>query len=582
MTSSSSAVTSNLASTGERKVCLWPTDNGTGTCGKTFTKFDSLKRHLAEAHKGVRPFACTVCDKTYGRKDYLQRHLKSHNSNYAENLAGGNNVNTNTGVAIAPMTPKVIKKVLPKQQPQQQQQQQQTANVVLQANANPLSQTGGRTIQIVQTNPNPTTVQTRSLSPRSPSPPPPSQQSQSGPSPLSFLSITGQLPTAKPMGSKICRWVQNDGTVCGKAFSKLDSLRRHVNELHKGVRPHTCNLCDKSYGRRDYLDRHMRTHQKKKMKLESAVDWGPNSGVLLSGDDEDLGPPAIKVVKKKRKDIPPEEKKICLWILEDGTACGKTFTKFDSLKRHVSESHKGIRPYACSLCGKDYGRRDYLLRHLKSHNEIEVGNIQIQKVKNNPSNHPANMTLNVNEENNEDSDSPPPSPGTNSQSTGAGQNILPAINFGTVAPNPQVVTPTSPIRLMKSGMKRRLLEDKKTCKWVQEDGTVCGKTFSKFDSLRRHVAELHKNIRPFVCDICNKSYGRKDYLDRHMKSHSEENKLNPICIEQTEAGDTMTTTVVVDTGLDTDDDDDDLDDDEIGEEDEVLPNVVTVVSNNQS
>ena len=36
---------------GEKKVCLWPMGNGT-TCGKTFTKFDSLKRHLAEAHKG--------------------------------------------------------------------------------------------------------------------------------------------------------------------------------------------------------------------------------------------------------------------------------------------------------------------------------------------------------------------------------------------------------------------------------------------------------------------------------------------------------------------------------------------------
>ncbi len=150
------------------------------------------------------------------------------------------------------------------------------------------------------------------------------------------IPLPPQLPTAKPMGSKICRWVQNDGTVCGKAFSKLDSLRRHVNELHKGVRPHACNLCDKSYGRRDYLDRHMKTHSKKKMKIESAVDWGPNSGVLLSGDDEDVEIPQPKAPpKKKRKNIPPEEKKICLWILEDGTACGKTFTKFDSLKRYM-------------------------------------------------------------------------------------------------------------------------------------------------------------------------------------------------------------------------------------------------------
>ena len=61
-----------------------------------------------------------------------------------------------------------------------------------------------------------------------------------------------------------------DNTMCGKAFSKLDSLRRHVNELHKGVRPFACNMCDKNYGRRDYLDRHLRTHDPENQKKKSA------------------------------------------------------------------------------------------------------------------------------------------------------------------------------------------------------------------------------------------------------------------------------------------------------------------------
>lgn len=92
----------------EKKVCLWPTGNGT-TCGKTFVKFDSLKRHLTEAHKGVRPFACKLCDKTYGRRDYLQRHLKSHNASYATNLTNpggggggrGNSAHHNVGTVNA-------------------------------------------------------------------------------------------------------------------------------------------------------------------------------------------------------------------------------------------------------------------------------------------------------------------------------------------------------------------------------------------------------------------------------------------------------------------------------------------------
>ena len=53
---------------------------------------------------------------------------------------------------------------------------------------------------------------------------------------IPFLSLGNSLPQAhKPLGSKICRWVNNDGTVCGKAFSKLDSLRRYVNQHNMTV-----------------------------------------------------------------------------------------------------------------------------------------------------------------------------------------------------------------------------------------------------------------------------------------------------------------------------------------------------------
>lgn len=484
---------SNVATDGEKKVCLWPIGNGR-TCGKTFTKFDSLKRHLAENHKGVRPYACSLCDKTYGRRDYLQRHLKSHNANYAVNLQSASNISAS----------QVVQKV------QVQNASSASKNTII------LQQGQGGTLQVVSA-PTGSSNSVNSVSTGQNS----NQQTPSIP----FLSLGNSLPQAhKPLGSKICRWVNNDGTVCGKAFSKLDSLRRHVNELHKGVRPFACNVCDKNYGRRDYLDRHLKTHDPvhaKKMKPNS-IDWA-SSGILVSEDGQEIK----KIIKKKRKDIPAEEKKICLWVLDDGTACGKTFTKFDSLKRHVSEAHKGIRPFACTLCGKNYGRRDYLLRHLRSHNEAEVASISTTRIV-----------------------------GTNNQVVGhvvgssAGLSINPASN--SAISNVSNVGNSGQAMRLHSSKKR--LSDKKTCRWVLDNSTICGRTFSKFDSLRRHVQELHKGVRPYVCQLCEKSYGRRDYLDRHMKSHTEAVQSDEIDIKMPISGDENATLNEVVTVVSADDD----------------------------
>ncbi|XP_040579159.1 zinc finger and BTB domain-containing protein 21 [Lepeophtheirus salmonis] len=512
-------------SDGEKKVCLWPIGGGI-SCGKTFTKFDNLKRHLAEAHKGSRPFACNLCDKSYGRKDYLQRHLKSHAvaSNFSINMSSHQStptvITTTTSASnLAPNSVQHLSDVISKVQMTNPKQ-----NILVQLQPNNVSP------HIV------TTPITQTISPQQ------AQSQQQNPLPMFNVQLTGGSIT-KPGGSKICRWVQNDGTVCGKAFSKLDSLRRHVTELHKGVRPYACNLCDKNYGRRDYLERHMRTHDANNANKRKAgpIDWGPNSSVQVITSGGVLSSDQIvqRIPKKKRKDIPAEEKKICLWVLEDGTACGKTFTKFDSLKRHVSEAHKGIRPYACTLCGKNYGRRDYLLRHLKSHNETDTVGISATRA-------PATQLVSqVVGTNNTLNFAPSGVQQTTVLQQVAAVVSSPQLVRTVTSQTPQLVSlennapttvtfTTSPVQptsgtngtqsitqtLVTSPKKRN--DDKKTCRWVLENGTVCGRNFSKFDSLRRHVQELHKGIRPFVCSLCDKSYGRRDYLQRHMKSHDND------------------------------------------------------------
>eukprot|EP00096_Caligus_rogercresseyi_P014629 TRINITY_DN7135_c0_g1_i1.p1 TRINITY_DN7135_c0_g1~~TRINITY_DN7135_c0_g1_i1.p1 ORF type:complete len:683 (-),score=173.47 TRINITY_DN7135_c0_g1_i1:480-2375(-) len=551
---------------GDKKVCLWPLGSGL-SCGKTFTKFDNLKRHLAEAHKGSRPFACNLCDKSYGRKDYLQRHLKSHGSAGAVTASSGG---TTSEVVLTSGASKELKTT----------NHQATQNIILQVHTSSGMNSSSNNNNVL-VSPSAavanTTTNTLLSSHLISAPPQLSTNNQIPPLPMFNVQLTGG-PISKPGGSKICRWVQADGTVCGKAFSKLDSLRRHVTELHKGVRPYACNLCDKNYGRRDYLERHMRTHDASlnAHKRKVPMDWGPNAVPSCSTDgtspqqEQHLQQQAIltRIPKKKRKDIPAEEKKICLWVLEDGTACGKTFTKFDSLKRHVSEAHKGIRPYACTLCGKNYGRRDYLLRHLKSHNEdtgavgmttsqnttsqlvgtvvgrtnsglsfatsptlSSQGGTVIQTVSASPhqlvrnsSSHTTLMSI----ENN-----PPPAAAVVTSSVSSfSSNTSSSSQIHSSPPHhhhhhsinniPTTATATIISSQHNLSPPKKRLDDKKTCRWVLDNGTVCGRNFSKFDSLRRHVQELHKGIRPFVCLLCDKSYGRRDYLQRHMKSHDND------------------------------------------------------------
>ena len=91
--------------------------------------------------------------------------------------------------------------------------------------------------------------------------------------------------------------------------------------------------------------------------------------------------------------------------------------------------------------------------------------------------------------------------------------------LGLGGPLPGLTGTNGQLPLKLHSSKKRL-SDKKTCRWVLDNGTICGRTFSKFDSLRRHVQELHKGVRPYICQLCEKSYGRRDYLDRHMKSHT--------------------------------------------------------------
>lgn len=48
---------------------------------------------------------------------------------------------------------------------------------------------------------------------------------------------------------------------CGKTFTRNEELTRH-KRIHTGLRPYPCPLCQKPFGRKDHLKKHVKTHQR--------------------------------------------------------------------------------------------------------------------------------------------------------------------------------------------------------------------------------------------------------------------------------------------------------------------------------
>eukprot|EP00794_Sanderia_malayensis_P005623 gene5623-6317_t len=48
----------------------------------------------------------------------------------------------------------------------------------------------------------------------------------------------------------------------------------------------------------------------------------------------------------------------------------------------------------------------------------------------------------------------------------------------------------------------------------------CTRQFARNEELTRHK-RIHTGVRPFVCTLCKKTFGRKDHLQKHAKTHLE-------------------------------------------------------------
>ncbi len=134
---------------------------------------------------------------------------------------------------------------------------------------------------------------------------------------------------------------------CGLAFARKSALKQHIQKMHTDISSlpaKPCPICGKVFLYVKQFNRHVRTHDTKKVQCQYCAKLLSNTSTLTDHIAQ------IHMTEKKFN---------C-------DVCGKGFIKKYSLDCHLM-MHSGDRPFQCSLCPKGFVTNWQLQHHLKTH-----------------------------------------------------------------------------------------------------------------------------------------------------------------------------------------------------------------------
>ncbi|XP_021707646.1 gastrula zinc finger protein XlCGF57.1 [Aedes aegypti] len=255
---------------------------------------------------------------------------------------------------------------------------------------------------------------------------------------------------------------------CPKFFYNEERYQAHMR-VHQGLKPATCEQCNREFAKFTYLKVHMEMmHSEDKQKiLCDFPDCGRSFATLA-------GMVSHKNVKHLGKVVPKQEH-VCEY-------CGKVFGSFSMLKLHRDKHHEGIRKHTCSVCGKSHDSRHKLKFHMLRHEGIKQYTCHICGAKKTT---PTELKIHVNRH-------------TREKKYPCGQCDAVFLSTGNKSRH---------VRLVHQGIKNF------KC-------TYCDRAFGKAETLKHHVM-IHTGEKPHECQLCGKRFIQLVALQTHMKTHNK-------------------------------------------------------------
>ncbi|KAM4601083.1 uncharacterized protein ACJ7VT_020920 isoform 2-T7 [Polymixia lowei] len=129
-----------------------------------------------------------------------------------------------------------------------------------------------------------------------------------------------------------------------------------------GETMYNCGECGKSFTHLSSLRRHLRMHEPTAAGTSNTATTGPNPIHIKSQPDPSLPHSTQDTSQPPSNSCPSPDK------MFNCTDCGKGFKKKGHLLQH-GVIHSSARPYGCSTCSRAFNRRESLTRHEKIHEE---------------------------------------------------------------------------------------------------------------------------------------------------------------------------------------------------------------------
>ncbi|XP_061894437.1 zinc finger protein 32-like isoform X1 [Entelurus aequoreus] len=157
--------------------------------------------------------------------------------------------------------------------------------------------------------------------------------------------------------------------------------------------------------------------------------------------------------------------------------CGKTFGQKGYLIRHMI-THSGKKPFSCPFCAKRFFFKEYLTRHMTVHKKEHAG-------------------------------------------SHADSNFAPLSDMNNMASDSSVTDHSEDTKEPSESNKDSQGDRRRHTKHKPFECPQCGKTFTKKGNMIVHMRK-HTEVKRFACSVCSKQFLTRGYINKHMRIHTGE------------------------------------------------------------